>query len=128
MEAREIRIGNYVYVDWVDSGRKLEINHGVHYGTETMVMNVTPTGYGIALSFVAPIPLTEDWLIKFGFEKSKHWYTIGGIAISTDMNRLTQKVDGMYVEIYNQFKCPKYVHKLQNLYYELTGEELTVSK
>lgn len=127
MEARKLRIGNYVYVDWVDSSRKLEINYGVHYGTETMVMDVTPTGYGIALSFVEPIPLTEDWLLKFGFKKSKHWYTFEDIAISTDMTRLTQKVNGMYVEFYNQFKCPEYVHQLQNLYFALTGEELTIS-
>lgn len=128
MKANELRIGNYVYADWVDAGRKLEINYGVHYGTETMVMDVTPAGYGIALSFVEPIPLTEDWLLKSGFKKSKHWYTLGGIAISTDMNWLTQKVDGMYVEFYNQFKCPKYVHQLQNLYFALTGEELTIKE
>ena len=121
MKARELRIGNYIL-----------------YGeTHTIfqVMTINEDGYTVKNDIEETwieqwafygIPLTEDWLVKFGFKKSKHWYTLGDIAIYKDMARLTQKVDGMYVEIYNQFKCPEYVHQLQNLYFALTGEELTI--
>lgn len=120
MKASELRIGNYIL-----------------YGeTHTIfeVITINEEGYSVKneneetwieqWAFYG-IQLTEEWLIKFGFNKSKHWYTLGNISISADMTRLTQEINGPQVELYNQFKCPVYVHKLQNLYYELTGEELT---
>jgi len=71
-----------------------------------------------------PIPLTEEWLERFGFEwdgemwfhKAEDWIMID---LSDNMVRLW---DGwLYREI-------KYVHTLQNLYHALTGEELTVKE
>lgn len=76
-----------------------------------------------------PIPLTEDWLIKFGFNNhetfwSKTWGTNGVVIITYSqvyksfMYQLAQSVD----------KSISTVHQLQNLYYALTGEELTISE
>jgi hypothetical protein len=126
MKASELRIGNFVYVDWVDAGRKVETNFGVHYqniSKPLIVMDTTPTGYGCDLKFVKPIPLTKEWLKKFGFIYDCGWYDFGRISVWKNMDRLVQKLK-TNIPIYNQFDCPNYVHQLQNLYFTLTGNEL----
>jgi hypothetical protein len=72
------------------------------------------------------IPLTEEWLLKFGFETSD-W----------DNNSTYRKMIGNndYTIVFDEYsntmvgdiliKEIKYVHQLQNLYFALTGEELT---
>jgi len=71
-----------------------------------------------------PIPLTEEWLLNFGFKHIRdNWY-------NTHVNGNTFNVyvfkDLRYrVEIVSQsIGVFKYVHQLQNLYFALTGEEL----
>lgn len=70
-----------------------------------------------------PTPLTEEWLLKAGFEFkgkriSKDWFYLWN-----DDNKIVfalaemQDETGTYLEI-------KYVHQLQNLYFALTGKEL----
>jgi hypothetical protein len=59
-----------------------------------------PTGWEIH-----PIPITEDWLLNFGFEQNGH---------------------KLPIQLHQRGKTHiKYVHQLQNLYFALTGEELT---
>ena len=72
-----------------------------------------------------PIPLTEEWLLKFGFEeksKSKNFY-LGNFRfhISKPAN-----YDGfIFCDGYDVITDRiKYVHQLQNLYFALIGEEL----
>ena len=92
-----------------------------------------------------PIPLTEEWLFKLGFDKLKEYddgeniITKYGKSIIVGDNAHDEKIvisfpfnhceigdysdDSAYVlniEI-------KYVHQLQNLYHALTGEELTLT-
>jgi hypothetical protein len=72
-----------------------------------------------------PIPLTEEWLLKFGFEwkqiKDVSSYTFSKLEIyqySSNNNKIFFEYSDGEVEL-------KYVHQLQNLYFALTGEELT---
>lgn len=67
-----------------------------------------------------PIPLTEEWFYKFGFSKSNVWFEKNGIELFN------------IADLYFRAKYPikadvKFVHQLQNLYFALTGEELTVN-
>ena len=65
--------------------------------------------------FYKPIPLTEEWLIKFGFEKAyETCYQYKDFI-------LNDKFIMMDIDITIQLK---HVHQLQNLYFALTGEEL----
>jgi hypothetical protein len=72
-----------------------------------------------------PIPLTEQWLIDFGFEYNKIYmaYLLGEFQIDTNFEN-TPKFS-CYIEMLNEDIQIKYVHQLQNLFYILTGEELT---
>lgn len=77
---------------------------------------------------IEPIPLTEEWLFKFGFDKPA--YSICGDIFHLtkwDKNPLDwcvamNKNNAIIVEKL------QYVHQLQNLYFALTGEELTIKE
>ena len=101
MKASELRIGNsimqdgdFVFVTW--------------WRLELMEKN--------KLEY-KPIPLTEEWLFKFGFEKAyETCYQYKDFI-------LNDKFIMMDIDITIQLK---YVHQLQNLYHALTDEELTI--
>lgn len=81
-----------------------------------------------------PIPLTEEWLLKFGFVKQKgggmggqdQWAGMASWAIKGNWLFRGQASCLRLVGYFNA--QVKYVHQLQNLYYALTGEELTVKQ
>lgn len=76
-----------------------------------------------SIDFPKPIPLTEEWLMKFGFEivKGAHqsWRTI---KINEEKSFDIQFIDG---DIFYSDTRLKHVHQLQNLFFALTGQELT---
>lgn len=80
------------------------------------------------LDALQAIPLTKQWLLKFGFEvdgdnsywlRKKDRFTDLGYSYNIKNN------------IFEFNECElidfKYVHQLQNLYFALTGEELELS-
>lgn len=80
-----------------------------------------------------PIPLTEEWLTRFGFEYRKcgmdvnhgpfchyDYWVLGKFFIRGNGTRFGYESD-IAVKL-------EYVHQLQNLYHALTGEELTISE
>lgn len=71
-----------------------------------------------------PIPLTEEWLLKFGFEKIGGWDDYEGYIKDEVEIALNEKYP---FENYLQ-KELKHVHQLQNLYFALTGKELTIKQ
>lgn len=115
MKANELRIGN-----WVNS--MIEI--GVFYD-----VMVTKNDFNGNIDLFKPIPLTEEWLARFGFVKC--FYEEGGLRLpwyklrtddclfEIDYEFSYTRDDGGYIKI-------QHVHSLQNLYFALTGEELTI--
>ena len=77
---------------------------------------------------IKPIPLTEEWLVKFGFKKTNEsedveWYTLNNfdIAIHEEDNQV------YFVFQHMVLRFIKSVHQLQNLHFALTQTELTVA-
>ena len=69
-----------------------------------------------------PIPLTEEWLLKFGFKRFP-WGLVAGNLLFKDNLKCTE----LTFEVGNGFRVEiKYVHQLQNLYFCLCGKELTL--
>lgn len=158
MKINELRIGNFVTLEndvWNEySSMTMRITK---IDSETDDMFPDSTGSAELLpengiytfaqfdEFIKPIPLTEEWLLKFGFDGNNALGGCGEIEISTNGNFrtallgglsnngvrcqiYTEKIPNPYNEIFNQCSIPlqiKYVHQLQNLYFALTGEELT---
>jgi predicted RNA-binding Zn-ribbon protein involved in translation (DUF1610 family) len=76
-----------------------------------------------------PIPLTEEWLLKFGFEinrQTKEENNIWKRNWEEGCFEVEQIGTGFYLwDNYCYGTKIKYVHQIQNLYFALTGEELT---
>lgn len=98
MVSQELRLGNYVESTIPEIGiiKIATIN--------------TKYVQGVGIDFLKPIPLTEEWLKRFN--------SLGN-AISND-------VDGVFMWINGEKLYIAHVHQLQNLYFALTGEELTI--
>lgn len=118
MKAKELRIGNY----YIENNQVCRVEH---YDISSAYFN--PDMY-------KPIPLTEEWLLKFGFvwELDKSYsLTINennGLFIWVDLNTLhpiAELIDSSDRVVANHIE---YIHQLQNLYFALTGEELKLLK
>jgi len=73
-----------------------------------------------------PIPLTEEWLIKFGFvREGMLTMRLGEFTCYCEEDYIDNFCLGD-IELFDVI--PKYVHQLQNLYFALTGEELTIKQ
>ena len=115
MDARELRIGNWVVKSNLDQSIDKDYQMKAHDFKEWHN------------SQYEPIFLTEDWLVKFGFEEH-------GMAIRKDVTTFLelcwikgdsfrlQTIESGFTESAN---C-QYVHSLQNLYFSLCGEELEI--
>jgi len=75
-----------------------------------------------------PIPLTEEWFLKFGLIKLRSpllSFVMGCYEISIIP---THNEFGVYIPSGRIITKIKYVHQLQNLYFALTGEELELKE
>ncbi len=77
------------------------------------------------------IPLTEEWLLNYGFEKGiDNVYFIKAKHIYIKLFEEIGHVLGCVEKYSKTFKISddiKYVHQLQNLYFSLSGSELQIS-
>lgn len=85
------------------------------------------------LDEINPIPITEEWLLKFGGEIEGNGYNDICIVFPNNKNsRLSMKDDFIQWTTHHSphadFQHIKYVHQLQNLYFALTNQELKINK
>lgn len=126
MEAKELRYGNILQTDRAAKGEVIYVNTLSRDPDTNEVLLATNHYPFLTLSQCKPIPLTGEWLIKLGF--NKHGRN-GGYEVSVhsrDENGVVNfGLDDGHHGLEPQLK---YVHQLQNLYFALTGEELTMKK
>jgi len=162
IKANELRIGNYLQMNElkeVKETRRIEFfNNPVK--VLSLVFKSVMNEYSINYEYknketkeveswstrlknesLTPIPLNEEWLLKFGFKKDcfgswnyfikKSTIYFSKIQIVPDyvyLRQGTQKKPHQdhLCTIHNRdIQGEIYVHQLQNLYFALTGEELT---
>jgi hypothetical protein len=121
MNANELRIGNYVKFGKLFK-KVVEIAEEGFY-----ILDKDGTTLKNTWADLQPILLTEEWLLKFGFEKdekNEYWFWKNCVSVSVlgyiellSFNRQSFKTN---IQL-------KYIHQLQNLYFALTGKELVVS-
>jgi len=124
IQAQDLRIGNWVKNNF---GDELQVTH---------ISKDLISGY--LLESVSPIPLTKEWLFKFGF-KYNYFEDRDGDIISNDYvlslggySELSIENDfsfGIWSKTSDETVCfdndiVESVHRLQNIYHALTGEEL----
>ena len=130
MRADELRIGNYLKKDVV-----VKIDAKIIFDI------------WIETEEYEPIPITEEWVFKFGFELFDYWPTFDEDNEAPEFFYMQYKLKisgkSFYYTIYSSnneewqiaikmkyfedeilLSNIKYVHELQNLYFALRGEEL----
>ena len=120
MKTKELRLGNLVTTDYM-TGSAFEVT-AIHTGRiyfQSIAENFQSDTIPI---YIKPIPLTEEWLLKFGFfKKARCYFLYKDLKITV--------CDGKFYFFTFHFNVElKYVHQLQNLYFALTGEELTIKE
>ena len=111
MKANELRIGNLVYsLETNDVQKIIGIN-------EEYISIDTVTFDYLSYDEITPIPLTEEWLLKFGFKYNK------GFDIYQKDDFIIRRKDFVLCNIDIEVKF-EYVHRLQNAYFELKNKEL----
>ena len=109
MKAIELRLGN-----WYD-----------HHGTPKQVTpSVIEDGWEAKRIWCKPVAITEEWLLRFGFEDTgclRFKKGIWDVAFMSDSTIYFRFDEQNIAEL-------KHVHQLQNLYFALTGEELTIQQ
>ena len=142
MNANEFRIGNLVIDNLT---KEILVCCGTHCdtnGTNTKIdfSVINREKYHLPNGWEAePIAITEEWLLKFGFEKEKRNRFYSYYLNNDDENEYSrQRIDYWFGEdnfcaaelcragvCFKRVKL-KYVHQIQNLYFALTNEELTI--
>ena len=114
MNANELRLGNKVNVYFRNQTQEIEIEK-----IEKNYIN------NFDIKSIKPIPITEEWLLKFRFKHSGYGFFIhlkNRFEIEFNRNENTFTLNFITGELIEY----KYVHQLQNLYFVLTGEELKI--
>ena len=132
MKANELRIGNLFY--------KIDRSNAVHipvpipmkiYGIELFeveflgiaVNPVQNNFFKCSLADVSPIKITPEWLNRLGFEKDSDGVFKFDWCFLQFVDGEATLSPGYAAKVNPSFK---FVHQLQNLYFALTGEELTI--
>jgi hypothetical protein len=127
LRAQELRIGNFV-----NNKGRLDIVTCLEYVTFEDITNVRGQYYECFIP--EPIPLTEEWLLKFGFKIDKDpetvFYEIRFDKIANYKFYISRKIGFGIFYYETNFSTTQInsVHQLQNLYFAITNEELILVK
>ena len=128
MKATELRIGNIVRLKIAGDGVFPDEIRPIK-ASEFYALSEHP-------DWANPINLTEEWLLKFKFRKLKlndsYWFEKSHKNIrfiTNDINAVkgeaySTKLKHVFVDMEAEIRV-RYVHQLQNLFFSLTGKELT---
>lgn len=75
--------------------------------------------------YFEPIPLTEDWIIKFGFkyQSLNNTLLLNGFLITWDYRN-----NFAYIKCFDSVISVTHVHQLQNIYFDLVCQELEIKE
>jgi len=118
MEANELRIGNWVeYFHDQNGFIQLPLDKEMF----DLAYSVLEEKKHLEYDF-NPIPLTEEWWPKFDYESIQEF--------ACHISEKAEMYLGIHIDFYNdegiQFIENLPIHKIQNLYFILTGEELEI--
>ncbi len=143
MKANELRIENFVFNDEneicrivrIETKEYTEWNSGDEFSITVQKLN----NNRYYQSILKPIPLTEEWLLRFGFKKNEPeisdgyfnwWNKEKSVSVDVEYVLTDNGIELLYYFVLQDingsrpYKNIIYVHQLQNLFYCLRGEEL----
>lgn len=141
IKANELRLGNYFHPNSISNGIRIpstaiwykvgainnfgEIEVNDPHRKETLVFSTKE---------IDPIPLTPEILEKSGFKNQYEHYWIKDKELLLTLDKFWWWTnywtpdDEFGIEALVPYKEISYVHQLQNLYFSLTGQELSIKE
>jgi hypothetical protein len=134
MKANELKIGNYVNIIEREKSEVFDTCHIdkpeellksyfeiAQFSNDEIYLYIGDEEIEFSYNVVKPIPITEEWLLKLGFEFDDSVYEAFKDEFFLDRypNSKEIKFSGFVI---------KHVHQLQNVYHALTGKELEIIK
>jgi hypothetical protein len=139
MRAEELRIGNLIKGHYDD---KSDIVKVIGYDPWENFIWVEGSLNAEFYEEFSPIPLIEEWLVKFGFhyapdcliygksgwfkkieKQDNPTYFFFNNHLQASLFLSSDKIKVSHLSI--DFEC-EYVHQFQNIYFSLTGQKLTI--
>ena len=140
LTAADLRCGNYYFYQSFGNIIKLD---------SQILLSVLSDDRLVDIHKIQPIPLTEEWLERFGFKRiTKYELSLKVIEYEDeffkhtkelelyanfDDNEFNLSLDNVRTESDGELECVsislkhiQHVHTLQNLFFSLCGEELTL--
>lgn len=140
MKANELRIGNLllgsIYFDEEEARQDLGEDYSEQEEWKITEVEGIPHQFENCTAWtdeeynrLKPIPLTEEWFVKFGAKLDDFeidCFLISSLTCDYRFFKSTTIDNNVYwtCEKVLGNTCIEYVHQLQNLYFALTGEEL----
>lgn len=130
MDAKELRIGNILLYDetiYSYGLKKEEFTVDAKFILE--FETASNNGDSDYFDMIKPIPITEEWLLRFGFKKLKHAFYIEDFKVM--INQLPKGATGHDQHVIFKgipIKNINEVHRLQNLFFELKEKELQLKE
>jgi len=114
MKANELRLGNF----FIEENSK-EIIEVIGLEKNRVVFS----GMFLEKWQAKPIELTEEWLLSFGLISNPYQdiYYLDDFVLDIDKTK-------KFLEIYYKNTKLEFVHRLQNLYFEIKNKELTTKQ
>lgn len=124
IKAHELRIGNYILGPMGRTGNIIELT------VNGASCNLTTPHSLFNYDWIKPIPLTEEWILKFGLQKSNSewWIRVKSPISEAEQFSIYQIGLSKFVFDISQHININllYVHQLQNLFFALVGEEIEI--
>lgn len=123
MKLPSLRIGNFFKV----KSFYKEDEHRIRKVTEISQKQVQADGKWVKPDHLIPISITKQILLHSGFTQFS-WITQSSV-FECDHFKCTLDDDGvnLFCDNLKNLRPVKHLHELQNLYFDLTGEELQVN-
>ncbi len=126
IDVKSLRIGNWIYCDSEINNKKNAVQvFSLEEYEGNIIFGYYTWGEKYYSNGIEPIPLSEELLLKIGIKQDKNdkdKFRIGGgyQVIRHDGKWLFRVIGCTLNEV-------PYLHKLQNIYYEIEGEELQIN-
>lgn len=134
MKANELRIGNWIkdrggkewQIDFWEFKNKVSAKEP-EFNTNGIILRGHPlTEY---VDYLQPIPLTEEWLLRLP-DSEFDFVGFGNRQIWQHKRFMSIKLEYAHGQVFVYFNdeminIKDYLHEIQNLFFALTGEELT---
>lgn len=139
MKPNELRIGNLVLIPEMHSPIKIpvcqkQVKGITKFGELDFTEPQYPEPLVVPAKLCCGIDLTEEWLLKFGFEVVYNSDITKRYDLTIDerfdflINKHDEKLSGIRFKGNTFYQEVKSVHQLQNLYFALTGNELKTTE